>query len=160
MTMMPEQHAGNDFPANPGGHCLFVAYFNASLWENNIWRFMMMICVGASRQVRLVDPLDFRRFSVRIESPGLQFHDAQQALGGIAELESRETAWVDERALREWPGLAVDGNTWQSGLDAMIAYAKGRGWVDDARQSIRAHVEWAEGSGATESEAARTRPGV
>ena len=103
----------------------------------------MIICVDESLRVRLDEPDDFRRFSVRIESPGLKVEEVQGALREIAVLEDAETAWVEERALRTWPELEGD-RAWQSGLDEMIAEAKPHGWVDEQKQRIKAHVEWGE----------------
>jgi hypothetical protein len=79
------------------------------------------------------------------------------AASTTAELENRETAWVYEGVLRNWPELGVDQSTWQSGLDAMSAYAKGCGWVDQARQGIMAHVEWVAGSKVGEGETTHAR---
>ena len=100
----------------------------------------MIICVDEALRVRLDEPDDFRRFSVRIESPGLKVEEVRQALRGIAVLENGETAWVEERALRNWPELEGD-RAWQSGLDEMIVKAKPYGWIDEERRRIKAHVE-------------------
>ena len=103
----------------------------------------MIICVDGGLRVRLDEPDDFQRFSVRIESPGLKVEEVRQALREIAVLEDAETAWVEERALRNWPELEGD-RAWQSGLDGMIAKAKPYGWIDEEKQRIKAHVEWGE----------------
>ena len=103
----------------------------------------MIICVDEGLRVRLDEHEDFRRFSARIESPGLNVEEVRQALHEIAVLEDAETAWVEERALRNWPELEGD-RAWQSGLDGMIAKAKPYGWIDEQKQRIKAHVEWGE----------------
>jgi hypothetical protein len=103
----------------------------------------VIICVDEGLRVRLDEPDDFRRFSVRIESPGLKVEEVRQALREIAVLEDAETAWVEERALRNWPELEED-RAWQSGLDEMIAKAKPYGWIDEEKQRIKAHVERSE----------------
>ncbi len=111
----------------------------------------MIICVDESLQVRLDEPEDFRHFSVRIESPRLKLEEVRQALREIAVLEDRETAWVEERALRNWPELEGE-RAWQSGLDEMIAKAKPHGWIDEEKKRVKAHVDWSDSSIKTETE--------
>jgi hypothetical protein len=47
----------------------------------------------------------------------------------VAELKSRAAATVTDPA------------TWGAGFDAMIAYAGSKGWLNDAGDAVRAHVE-------------------
>ena len=49
-------------------------------------------------------------------------------------------AWISEEELRACAPLAADP-TWQSGVSAMIVYARTRGWVDSTTGRIRAHIE-------------------
>ena len=65
----------------------------------------MIVCVDEALHLRLDEPDHFRHFSVRIESPGLKVEEVRQALREIAVMEDAETAWVEEKALRNWPGL-------------------------------------------------------
>jgi hypothetical protein len=46
-----------------------------------------------------------------------------------------------KQALREWPLLALE-SWWQDGLTKMIAAVQPFGWIDQANQSIRAHIEY------------------
>ena len=68
---------------------------------------------------------------------------ARKSLAGIAELPDDKTAWISEAALRRWPDVAQDP-VWQQNLSAMIEKAKPHGWIDEARQAIKAHIEWQE----------------
>lgn len=101
----------------------------------------MILRVSDSLRVHLDHPEDFCRFSVRVEGAAADLAGVRRALAGTATLEGRETAWVEEAALRAWPGLKED-RAWQAGLDGMIAKAEPHGWVDKERRRIKAHVEW------------------
>jgi hypothetical protein len=35
------------------------------------------------------------------------------------------------------------GDGWEGDLDAMVGYARSKGWLDEAGTSIQAHIEWA-----------------
>ena len=81
------------------------------------------------------DPLDFGRFSVRAVK-GRSLRDGPQMA-----FEGESVAWVSQGALRAWPELK-DLPAWQDGLAKMLAYAAGKGWIDEARCAVRAHIEW------------------
>lgn len=100
---------------------------------------MIIRIIGASRSVEIDDPKNFKAFSVRIEGaidPGIQ----AELLGRVAVSRDSEHAWISEKALREWPLLKSEA-WWQDGLSHMIASVQKFGWVDQANQSIRAHIE-------------------
>jgi len=65
-----------------------------------------------------------------------------ELLGRVAVSSDSEHAWISEKALREWPSLASE-EWWQQGLSSMIAAVQKFGWIDQANQSIRAHIEYA-----------------
>ena len=101
---------------------------------------MIIRIIASSRSVEIDDPTNFRAFSVRIEgrmAPALQ----AELLGGIAVHSNDEHAWISEMALREWPSLKSEP-WWQDGLSNMIAAVQKFGWIDQANQSIRAHIEY------------------
>jgi hypothetical protein len=82
----------------------------------------------------LVEPNDFKGFKLRIADaetrptlPGVSFVDDGNVLIGID-------------AVRALPG-APDTDEWRAGYRAMIDYAARKGWIDEATNSIRAHVE-------------------
>jgi len=102
---------------------------------------MIIRIIGASRGIEIDDPRNFRAFSVRIE--GSMDHAAQaELLSRIAVSSDREHAWISEKALRAWPSLTAE-EWWQQGLSNMIAAVQKFGWIDQANQSIRAHIEYA-----------------
>jgi predicted transcriptional regulator len=102
---------------------------------------MIIRIIGASRSVQIDDPKSFKAFSVRIEGaidPEIQ----AELLGRVAVSSDSEHAWISEKALREWPALKSEA-WWQEGLSNMIAAVQKFGWIDQASQSIRAHIEYA-----------------
>jgi hypothetical protein len=101
----------------------------------------MFVQVAAAAKVTLEDAENFRSFKVVVTLPQADEAIVRDALSDIATLPDQTTAWVFERALREWPGHSDDAE-WQASLTAMIAKAKPYGWVDEANRSIKAHVEW------------------
>src|SRR5947209_2344521 len=101
----------------------------------------MYLNVLAVSSVKLEDAWNFRSFKVVVTAPNADLQDVRRALANIATVPDRDTAWVLEQALRDWPEHA--GNAaWQESLTAMIAKARPHGWVDDATKSIKAHLEW------------------
>jgi hypothetical protein len=101
---------------------------------------MIIRIIGASRSVQIDDPKNFKVFSVRIEgaiAPAVQ----AELLGRVAVSSDNEHAWISEKALREWPSLKSEA-WWQDGLSNMIASVQKFGWIDQANQSIRAHIEY------------------
>ena len=102
---------------------------------------MIIRIIGANRSVEIDDPRNFKAFSVRIEGaidPAVQV----ELLGRVAVSSDGEHAWISEKALREWPALKSEA-WWQDGLSQMIASVAKFGWIDQANQSIRAHIEYA-----------------
>ena len=102
---------------------------------------MIIRVVASSRSVEIDDPNNFRAFSVRIEG-AMESALQSELLGRVAVSSDREHAWISEKALREWPSLASE-EWWQQGLSSMIAAVQKFGWIDQANQSIRAHIEYA-----------------
>jgi len=102
---------------------------------------MIIRVVASSRSVEIDDSNNFRAFSVRIEGV-MESALQSELLGRVAVSSDREHAWISEKALREWPSLASE-EWWQQGLSSMIAAVQKFGWIDQANQSIRAHIEYA-----------------
>ena len=102
---------------------------------------MIIRIIGASRSVEIDDVRNFKAFSVRIEGP--IGPDVQaKLLGELAASHDTEHAWISEKVLREWPSLRSEA-WWQDGLSKMIAAVQKFGWIDQANQLIRAHIEYA-----------------
>jgi predicted transcriptional regulator len=101
---------------------------------------MIIRIIGAGRGIEIDDPKNFKAFSVRIEGPiGVEVQ--AELLGRVAVSHDREHAWISEQALREWPSLKSEA-WWQEGLSNMMAAVQKFGWIDQASQSIRAHIEY------------------
>jgi hypothetical protein len=101
----------------------------------------MIISVHATNDVTLDDKDNFRAFKVVVKIPDADLEEVRVALSGIVTLPDRETAWVSAEALRQWRSVKDDA-AWQKGFDAMIEKAKPHGWIDEANNAIKAHVEW------------------
>lgn len=99
----------------------------------------MFVKLSADGRVALEDRDNFRAFKLVVEGGTLDA--ARNALAKVAELPDKDTAWIYEIALRQWPEVAQDA-AWQQSLSAMIEKAKPHGWIDEARKAIKAHVEW------------------
>jgi predicted transcriptional regulator len=102
---------------------------------------MIIRVIASSRSVEIDDVRNFKAFLVRIEG---SMDSAMQAelLRRVAVSSDREHAWISEKALREWPSLTSE-EWWQHGLSKMIVAVQKFGWIDQANQSIRAHIEYA-----------------
>ena len=101
---------------------------------------MIIRLIASSRSVEIDDPRNFRAFSVRIEG-AMDSALQSELLGRVAATCDRDHAWISEKALREWPSLKSE-EWWQQGLSQMIAAVQKFGWIDQANQSIRAHIEY------------------
>ena len=102
---------------------------------------MIIRIIGASCGIEIDDPKNFRAFSVRIEGP-IGAEVQAELLGRVAVSHDREHAWISEKVLREWPSLKSEA-WWQEGLSNMMAAVQKFGWIDQANQSIRAHIDYA-----------------
>ena len=101
----------------------------------------MIIVIDDRRDVRLEDPLDNKRFHLEIRARSVDIASLAAAFAPYGELDSREYAWVDTRALRQWQGVA-DNPAYLTGLEAMLAYAAKKGWLNADGTRVRAHVVW------------------
>jgi hypothetical protein len=99
------------------------------------------IRVTRQRTVFLEEHDNFRAFKVVVEGSRHELPAVREALKDVAAIDDADTAWVSERALRSWGGVAEDA-AWQQALTGMIEKARPHGWIDDARRAIKAHVEW------------------
>lgn len=89
--------------------------------------------------VSLQEPGDFRRFAV-LDGTG----DAAALAAALAPLgrpAGDGDVFVTVDALLRLAGPRAEDPAWREGFDAMVAYARGHGWLDDAGTAIRAHVE-------------------
>lgn len=102
---------------------------------------MIIRIIGASRGIEIEEPRNFRAFSVRIEGP-IGAGVRAELLRRVVVSHDREHAWISEKALRDWPALKSEA-WWQEGLSNMMAAVQKFGWIDQANQSIRAHIVYA-----------------
>ncbi len=101
----------------------------------------MFLKVSAAGDVSLEDRDNFRAFKLAVEGDRSRLDAVRRAVAGRAELPDADTAWIFEDALRRWPDVANDA-PWQQNFSAMIEKARPHGWIDDARKTIKAHIEW------------------
>jgi hypothetical protein len=102
---------------------------------------MIIRVIASSRSVEIDDVRNFWAFSVRIEG-AMDSALQSELVGRVAVSSDLEHAWISEQALRGWPLLASEA-WWQDGLSHMTAAVQKFGWIDQANQSIRAHIEYA-----------------
>ena len=91
--------------------------------------------------VTLEEPDDTKRFQVTVvggDSVGLLFGALVDAAAGRLE---GDEAWIAVDAVRRMAQGRV-GPEWDAELDAMLAYARTKDWLDPTGNAIRAHVEW------------------
>ncbi|WP_426954332.1 hypothetical protein [Muricoccus radiodurans] len=98
----------------------------------------MQVRITRDGTVLLTGPDDFRRFSILFDPGARGSAPAEAALARVARPDG-DAAWVSEAALRDLAPRAGEAD-WQEGFAGMVAYARGRGWVDD-QGAIRAHIE-------------------
>ncbi|MDB5772475.1 MAG: hypothetical protein JWM42_2849 [Burkholderia sp.] len=102
----------------------------------------MILTLHASGSVELAQPDDFRRFHCEIDMPQASLAQAQLALAGIAQVESRETAWVDVPALLRLGQAHSSQADWAQSANAMIEMARKHGWVRDQPLAVKSHIVW------------------
>lgn len=91
--------------------------------------------------VSLVEPDDCQRFHLTIH--GLSAAMAERALEDthIGRLYEHDNAWINIVALRQMAEGHVQVG-WSERFEAMVAYAKRKGWLSDDMQQLRGHCEW------------------
>jgi hypothetical protein len=86
--------------------------------------------------VRLLEPDDLRSFEVVVIEGGAG--GAGDWPDAVARHE--EHAWIRVGALRELAGPAA-GPEWEAQFEAMLGFARSRGWLDEEHDAVRGHVE-------------------
>lgn len=96
----------------------------------------MKIAVAADIRFEEID--NFRELSVTTE---LTVDDLDRRLreSGLGYAKAGY-AWLKAEALREQAGRLSTDDSWGTGFDEMIAYARSKRWWDDASLSVRAHI--------------------
>ena len=88
-------------------------------------------------RMHLVDADDFSRF--HIEADGDR-HDVLRLLGADARLGRTHHLWWSIEAVRRI-APADRSAAWEEGFEAMMAWAAGQGWIDEAGTHVQVHIE-------------------
>ena len=98
----------------------------------------MIIRVDAAGQVRVDEPLVFTDFHVEVAS-GFVRDDLAATMGEGTRADGGHL-WIAEAAIRHWLVGQTD-DWWNEGFSGMVAYARSKGWTDEAGTHLRAHIE-------------------
>lgn len=98
----------------------------------------MIVHVHEDSSITLDDPDTFTAFSVT--APGLEFEQVIAAFGADAKVGDGDHLWISIPRLHEL-GSVHGASDWRKGCDGMLAFAASKGWVDEDRQQVRAHIE-------------------
>lgn len=102
----------------------------------------MILHVRSDASITLEDPDTFTAFSVKAGS--LDLPEILSAFGEDAKADEAEGEsghlWVSIPRLHRL-GAEYGGVDWRKGCDGMIRFAASKGWVDENRQLVRAHIE-------------------
>ena len=90
----------------------------------------------------LAEPANFGQFHIIV--PGGGAAESVRVLGTDGAPADDGHVWVSIAAVRRWAGPTADAD-WEAGFEKMLEYADSKGWVDDDRTHLRAHIE-AEGT--------------
>jgi hypothetical protein len=86
----------------------------------------------------LVAPEDFTALNVVVDGDR---DEVLRRLGRVGVTGDGEHVWIPVELLRTLAGCAVNSD-WEASLTGMIAYALSRGWYDERREAVRAHLEY------------------
>jgi hypothetical protein len=100
----------------------------------------VQIDLGASAEAALLEPDDFRSFKVVVRGGPADDPALANAIAPHGRLEG-DHAFLRIDAVEALAGDRSDDPAWKEGFAAMVDYARGHGWVDDAGTAIRAHIE-------------------
>lgn len=98
---------------------------------------MIVVVDGASRHVRLDDADDLKALSVRFDA--CEPDDAAAILGALGAVDG-EHVWLDIAGLLSLSPRAAE-EQWRADFDNTMAYARSKGWVDEAGERVRAHID-------------------
>ncbi len=90
-----------------------------------------------SRTCTLIDPATFTTFSVRSDGTDSQVVGLAMGPAGDAADES-DHVWVSIDWLIE---AAAGDDEWRGQFDGMVGYATSKGWLNEERTHIKAHLE-------------------
>ena len=98
----------------------------------------MIIRVDMAGEVRVDEHTVFTDFHV--EAPvGFSTAELAATMGGGTRPDGGHL-WIAEAAVRHWLAGRT-GDDWDEGFSGMVAYARSKGWTDEAGTHLRAHLE-------------------
>ena len=98
---------------------------------------------GADPAVTLQEPEDCKKFHVVARGGDARRLGEALTREGAGHLLPSGDAAITVAAVRRMATGRVPGG-WDADFDAMLGYARGKGWLDEAGEAIQAHVEWGE----------------
>ncbi len=99
----------------------------------------MVIVIREGAKVEIEDPADTKSFKVVAEVADERM--ARSAIEAVGRWEDRDTAWIAVAAVRELAATEVSSD-WEGEFEAMLDFAQAKGWLDEDRSEIQAHIEW------------------
>lgn len=98
---------------------------------------MILVVDTEGRSVQMGDPDNFRQLHAQVQGSG----DLQAALAGLATVaDDQGHLWVRVAGLRAL-GRPAGAADWHQHFDAMMGYARSKGWLDATGDSVRVHIE-------------------
>ncbi len=98
----------------------------------------MIVALSADGTLTLEAPDTFTAFHLR--SPGQPMDWIVTTLGPTAKAAHAGHIWLSIQCLHDL-GDKHGGPHWRQGCDKMLAYAETKGWLDEERRFVLAHVE-------------------
>lgn len=95
---------------------------------------------GPGATPELVEPDDCKKFHVASGLSGASNPEVAAALGGWADGATDDHVWIRVDAVRAAAAGRVPQG-WDGEFDGMLAYARSKGWMNEAGDAIAAHVE-------------------
>ena len=102
----------------------------------------MIIFITNSGDLDLREPDDFKNFKILLEArrhAGERRRSRAERRRATVDADGK-TAWVSQAALKRWKGQAQSA-AWVASFDKMIDSVKRFGWVDEAKATVRGHIE-------------------
>lgn len=98
----------------------------------------MIVRIHPDCSITLEDADTFTAFS--IAAPNMTTAEILTAFGGDAEPCDQEHVWIAISRLHAL-GAAHGGPEWRAGCDGMLLFAASKGWINEPKESVRAHIE-------------------
>lgn len=103
----------------------------------------MIIAITEAGALELRDADNFRDFKIVVERANADQAFIGSALAGVASMDpDGKHAWVSQAALKHWQGRE-QAPEWIASFDKMVNAVRKFGWIDDARGTVRGHIEGA-----------------